>query len=234
MNPFDLQLTLPFRRAPEYAAADFVPAASNAVARSWLARTSLWPEGRLVLWGASGVGKTHLLQIWTKAEQGVMLFARELAPISPPLAHRIAIDALDELQDERALLHLLNLAAESRSAVLLAARTPPASWPLSLPDLKSRLCATLAVVVKPPEDHLLAVLLQRLLAEHQLKVSFAMQSWLLRRLPRTAAALREAVKRLDERALASGSPINRTLAQHALADLLNGGEAAEMEDSWNT
>ncbi|MBX5452443.1 MAG: chromosomal replication initiator DnaA [Acidobacteriia bacterium] len=230
MSPFDPQLALPLRLTPEYAAADFIPAASNAAARSWLARVSAWPEGRLVLWGASGVGKTHLLHIWTKAEHGVMLSARNLVPISPPLPGRIAIDALDDLQDERALLHLLNLAAESRSAVLLAARTPPASWPLSLPDLKSRLCATLAVVVKPPEDHLLAVLLQRLLAERQLLVSSAMQSWLLRRLPRTAAALREAVKRLDEAALASGSPVSRTLAQHALADLLNGGAAEEMDN----
>jgi chromosomal replication initiation ATPase DnaA len=44
--------------------------------------------------------------------------------------------------------------------------------------------------------------------------------WLLRRLPRTPAALREAVERLDEAQLAVGSAITRALAAAALADML--------------
>jgi chromosomal replication initiation ATPase DnaA len=49
--------------------------------------------------------------------------------------------------------------------VLLAARTPPAHWPVRLPDLASRLRATTAVEIAPPEDSLLRSLLARLLAE---------------------------------------------------------------------
>jgi hypothetical protein len=42
----------------------------------------------------------------------------------------------------------------------------------------------------------------------------------LRRLPRTPGALRDAVARLDEVALAGGSAITRTLASSALADMI--------------
>ena len=47
--------------------------------------------------------------------------------------------------DEATLLHLLNATAEARLPVLLAARTPPARWPVRLPDLASRLRAITAV-----------------------------------------------------------------------------------------
>ena len=48
-----------------------------------------------------------------------------------------------------------------------------------------------------------------------------MQKFILTRLPRTAAALREAAGRLDEAALAAQSGISRHLAAECLADLFH-------------
>ena len=56
------------------------------------------------------------------------------------------------------------------------------------------------------------------LAERQLAVPQTVQEWLLLRLPRSPAALREAVARLDRTSLASGSAITRSLAARVLAD----------------
>jgi chromosomal replication initiation ATPase DnaA len=217
------QLRLPFPYRPGFAAADFMAAPSNEAALAWLGRTSDWPDRRLLLWGDAGCGKTHLLHVWTERVGAKLATGPTLQTIGHDLEHAagmfpaagIAIDDADLAADETGLFHLLNTAREAEVPVLLAARTPPARWSIGLPDLASRLRAITAIGIAPPEDSLLQALLARLLADRQLAVPPALQAWLLLRLPRTAAALREAVARLD----ADGRPIDRGLAGSVLAGL---------------
>ncbi|HKM61774.1 MAG TPA: chromosomal replication initiator DnaA [Acidisphaera sp.] len=211
------QLGLPFVHTPAYGDADFLAAASNEVARRWLA--SDWPDGRLALWGPEGVGKTHLLTIEAR-RRGVAVVAGPdlLPPAAPPEASCVIDDA--NAAPETALLHWLNAAREAGQLVLLAARQAPARWPVRLPDLASRLRAIHAVEILPPGDELLHALLARLLAQRGLKVNEAVQDWLLLRLPRSAAAMREAAARLDRAQLAAAGPVTRAFAATALGDLL--------------
>ena len=218
------QLPLPLPHRPGYGA-DFLPAASNAAARRWLGRVADWPDLRLALWGEAGSGKTHLLHRWAEQHGADLLNGPVPADRGALPTRPIALDDADPCGDEPALLHLLNSFAEAGIAVLLAAREPPARWPVRLPDLASRLRAIQAVRIDPPEDELLRALLARLLSERQLTVKPALQDWLLLRLPRTAAAMREAAARLDAAALAAGVPVTRGIAAAALADLLGAAEA---------
>lgn len=193
---------------------------ANAEARAWLADPSTWPGLRLAIHGETGTGKTHLLH-WFAARHGATLLPaaalRGLRPLPPNGA--VAIDDADTVPDPEALLHLLNSAAERHMPVLLASVTPPASWSETLPDLDSRLRATTAVGLRQPEDSLLRALLARLIADRQLQVDEIVQDYLLIRLPRSAAALREAAARLDHMSLASGGRIGRKTASDMLASL---------------
>lgn len=206
------QIPLPFAHRPDFATATFLEAPSNADALAWLARTAEWPGGRLALWGEAGCGKTHLLHRWA-ARAGATVAGLSSIASGPP-AGALALDDAEAaaMGEERRFLHLLNAAAEAGCPVLLAARTPPARWPVALPDLASRLRATAAVQIGSAEETLLSVLLTSLLAERQLAVPPAAQAWLLLRLPRTPAAVREAAARLDRAALAAGGAVTRPIA----------------------
>lgn len=226
------QLPLPFPHTPGYAAHEFLEAPSNAQALEWLSRTADWPGGRLALFGEAGCGKSHLLHRWAADGGGTVLPAEALGGYAAP-AGRLAIDDADRAE-EAPLLHLLNAAAEAGRPVLLAARPPPARWATRLPDLASRLRAITAIGIAAAEDELLRALLARLLAERQIAVSAAVQDWLLTRLPRTPAALRQAAALLDRAALAAGGAVTRPLARAALADLLQGeevGQARELSEN---
>lgn len=208
------QLGLPFAFEPSLQAADFLAAPSNAEARAWLA--AAWPGGRLALWGDEGTGKTHLLHIWARDAGAATLHGPGLrAGHARPGA--LAIDDAD-MADEAILLHVLNAAAEAGHPVLLTAREPPARWGTILADLASRLRATAAVQLGRPDEALLRALFARLLSERQCVVPQPVQGWLLARLPRTAAAIREAAARLDRLALASGGPVTRALASQLCED----------------
>jgi hypothetical protein len=235
------QLPLPFPRVLLPEAVDVVHAPCNDAALAWLERVSDWPQGQLALWGVGGCGKTQLLRRWADAAGAHCLTGPNLPRLDelPELAFTagLAIDDGDAITDDATLLHLLNAAAEAHLPVLLAARAPPARWPVRLPDLASRLRAITAVEILPPDDLLLRVLLARLLADRQHRVPLPTQEWLLARLPRTPGALREAVARLDRAALGGSGGITRRLARHELVDLIGtdlddggaGGEPASSE-----
>ena len=227
------QLPLPFVHRPLHSAADFLPAPSNAAALAWLGRPAEWPQLRLALWGEAGSGKTHLLSLWAARMRADLLAGPVLPHESGAPSRPLAIDDADAAA-ERLLLHLLNAAAEARLPVLLAGRAPPSRWPVQLPDLASRLRAIAAVQLRPAEDSLLRALLARLLAERQIAVPEAVQDWLLARLPRTPAAMREVAARLDRAALAAGRPVTRAVAAavlEGLADTAPEGAAAPLSDA---
>jgi chromosomal replication initiation ATPase DnaA len=216
------QLPLPIYLGPRFAESDFREAQSNTNACIWVRRTAEWPNHRLALWGEAGRGKTHLLHIWAARTGAALWTGCSLTDLPELSAPAIALDDADGVTDEVALLHLLNAAAEARLPVLLAAREPPSRWTVRLPDLASRLRAITAVEIGAPEDALLRALLARLLAERQLRPvpAEAVQEWLVRRLPRSAAILRAAVARLDAASLDQHRNITVPFAAQALADLL--------------
>ncbi|HVY18108.1 MAG TPA: chromosomal replication initiator DnaA [Rhodopila sp.] len=210
------QLPLPFQNRPDYDPADFVPASSNDAALRWLARDD-WPDRRLALWGPEGCGKTHLLHIWTQRHAGTLLDGRTLADLSGlPDGGCLALDDADQVRDPELLLHLLNTARDRGLKLLLAARSAPARWPVSLPDLSSRLRAINAVEIDGPDDTLLQMLLVRALAVRQLDVAETARTWLLRHTPRTASGVQEAVRRLDMESLQQHKPITRAFAARVL------------------
>jgi chromosomal replication initiation ATPase DnaA len=217
LAPPPAQLPLPFGPVRRAFAAPVIEAGSNAAARAWLARTAEWPQLRLALWGPPGCGKSRLLGAWARRQGGETVAGARLRLVPPQ--GPLAIDDADRAPP-LALLHTLNAALEAGHAVLLAAAAAPARWAVALPDLASRLRAITAVAIEAPEDDLLHALLARLLAERQLRPSAATLSWLLARLPRTHAAMAEAVERLDRAAQAQGVPIAPALARQVLADLL--------------
>ncbi len=214
------QLPLPIFREPRFAEVDFRLASSNAEACAWLRRTEEWPSHRLALWGEAGRGKTHLLHIWAGRTRGQICRGPDLFGLPAQPTAGLALDDADAVADEAALLHLLNAAGEAGLPVLLAARSPPARWRVRLPDLTSRLRAITAVEIGPPEDELLRSLLARLLADRQLRLPETVQEWLVRRLPRSAAAVGDAVKRLDAAALDRHRTITARFAAEVLHDIL--------------
>jgi len=214
------QLPLPFNETPSYKPEDFLAAPCNALARDWLARPEAWSNGRMVLWGQPGCGKSFLLYLWAQKNGAVIHQGGHLHGLPAAPRSAIAVDDADRVPEETALLHLLNAAAEAGQPVLLTAGAPPGRQAQGLPDLGSRLRASLAVEISPPDDALLEALLLRLAADRQLRLNQIMVNFLLQRLPRTPAVLREAVARLDRAALASGGRVTRLLAAQTLGDLL--------------
>jgi chromosomal replication initiation ATPase DnaA len=220
LRPRQLAFELP--HAESFARDDFIAGASNAAARALIERWPDWPDRVVALNGPAGAGKSHLASIWAADTGARILSARLLGEVSVPSALATGALVLEDVApgtfDERALFHLLNLVREERAFLLITARSGPSGWPVRLPDLASRLRAVPVVALAPPDDLLLRGLIVKLAADRQLAFDEALVGYLVNRIERSFAAVREAVERLDREAMRQHRPVTRALAAELYRD----------------
>lgn len=201
---------------------DFFVSDANALALTRLDDATLWPNRKLVLVGPEGAGKTHLAHVWAETTQALLLAPAELAALDiPGIEDAVALDDAGALSSdqEEAVFHLHNHLAAHALPFLLVARTPPARWAVSLPDLKSRMAATDSVRIDGPDDALLAAVMVKQFSDRQVVVPPNVITWLVARIDRSFAQAQRVVDALDQAALAEGRAVTRPLAQKVLATL---------------
>lgn len=214
-----IQLPLGVRLRDDATFANFYPGA-NAAALGYVERLcdadAGWTESLIYLWGAHGVGRSHLMQAaCLKFEQ-----RDELAvylPLADVAIHGIALldnlercelVCLDDLEAvagqpiwEEALFHLFNRLRDSGRKLLLSANTSPRELKIKLPDLKSRL--TLALVFQlqglSDEDKLRALQLRA--SRRGLHMSEEVGRFILTRGERSMNALFDLLEQLDQASL---------------------------------
>lgn len=224
-RPNPRQLTLDLRTPPAQSRADFLPAEANSAALTMLDAPQNWPNGRMLLIGPEGSGKSHLAAFWA-AENGARHV--EAASLTPEIADRLVTDrgalVVEDADHagfaagaEQALFHLWNLCGARDCLLLLTARTAPRDWGLTLPDLRSRMDAMPQVRLGSPDEGLLAAVLVKLFADRQLQVPSGLIDWLVLRMDRDLGLARRLVAAMDQAALADKTPITRRIA----ADLLD-------------
>ena len=216
------QLAFSLEHAESFAREDFLSGPSNAAALALVETWPDWPARAVVLAGPAGSGKSHLASIWAARSGARFVLARSLVETKVPAALATGALVVEDLTpgafDERALFHLVNLVREEGAYLLLTAASPPAGWPVEIPDLASRLKAAPVVMLAPPDDALLRAVLVKLFADRQLAVDEALVSFLTMRIERTFQAARAVVAKLDQEAMQRKRPLTRALAAEVLRE----------------
>jgi len=127
-------------------------------------------------------------------------------------ADRIAGDAVAE----ETLFHLYNRLAAAKGFLVLTMQNPVAQTGITLPDLRSRLLTLPVAMLQPPDDVLLAALIVKQFRDRQITVGVDVVDYLVSRVERTAAGMRDMVERLDRASLAEGRKISVGLARRVL------------------
>ncbi|KQP06121.1 MAG: DnaA/Hda family protein [Methylobacterium sp.] len=218
------QLAFDLPADPRYGREDFLVGPANAAAYGLVEAWPNWPDTVCVLTGPPGSGKSHLASIWaTRAHAWTAAVAEVRAAAVPHLVSNgaLVIEDIDraEGRDEAALFHLLNLAREHGSPVLVTAAQPVEAMGLATADLRSRLRLAPGATILPPDDALLRAVLVKLFVDRQLVVDLAVVEALALRIDRSFGLARQVVTELDRDALGRGRRITRPLALAVLARL---------------
>lgn len=186
-----------------------------------VAMIDAWPAWRapvVILTGPAGSGKSHLAHIWREKAQAAVIHpmagegAATMAAAGPVLFE----DADRAGFDENELFHVINSVRENGHTCLMTARLWPMSWPVTLPDLRSRLKAATVVEIGEPDEDLLGQVIIKLFADRQLHIDDRIVAYIVTRMERSMQAAQGVVEQLDRLALARGTRITRALAAEVL------------------
>jgi len=225
-GPEAVQIPLPLPHRTSLGGEDFLVAPCNADAVRWIDLWPDWPGSSLALVGPAGSGKTHLASVWAAAsgarfiDPGVLL-ARPQWVSETGDGALIVDDAhllMGQEAGEQALFHLLNHVHGAKGRLMLTGDVPPARWPVSLGDLRSRLGAIPVAEIGLPDDGLMAALLVKLFADRQIHVAADVIRYLAARMERSFEAASVVVAAIDRRALAAGRAVTIPLVRDVLAE----------------
>lgn len=229
-GPRQLALDLPHRAA--LGEEDFLVTPANAAAVEVIDRWPDWPAPALLIHGAIGTGKTHLVSVWQSRSSAARMVFRDIGAAAVELFNRDRALAIEDIDtgggDERQLFHLLNLAREAGGTLLLTSQCAAGDIDITLPDLRSRLRALPAVSLEAPDDALLQGLLVKLFADRQLGVDPSVISYLVHNMERSAEAAATIVSMIDREALADRKRVTRVLASRVLTRIM--GAARELNE----
>ena len=218
------QLVLDLAHRPALAAEDFLVSASNAAAVAMVDRWPDWPQQCVIVVGPARSGKSHLANVWRlKSGAAASLPADQLDVSAVEALQRdkaLVIEDVDRgMADQKMLFHLLNLAREHRTHMLLTSARAPGDLEVALPDLRSRLRALPVVRIEQPDADLLRAVLVKLFNDRQLMVEPHVISHVALHMDQSMAAAVQLVDEIDRRALAAHRKVTRALAAEVLASV---------------
>lgn len=194
------QLPLPLAwRQSASGAGEFLVGDSNLVAVRALQHLREQPVPVAILRGPSGCGKSHLGRIFAET------------------AGNHVIDGIAG-DGEEAAFHLWNRVRADGGALLVIVDTDFAPESVALPDLRTRLAASLPLSIEEPDVALAGGIIDILLLRRGHGIGKGVGNFAAERIERRYVALHAAVATIDHAAIASRRPINRTLVRQALAD----------------
>lgn len=204
------------------------------------------PSSPLLLFGPTGVGKTHLLEgLWTEvrrkqarcqavylsAEQYTTLFLGALHGSGLPNFRRkyrgldlLIVDDIQFLAGKRAtlveLLHTIDDFAREGRQLVFAADRPPSELNELGPELITRLQGGLACGLQSPDYETRLGIVRKMAERQELNVPAEVQAYVAAHFQRHARELAGALNRLHAASLASQQPISLAMAEETLSELL--------------
>ena len=220
MSPMAGQMSFDLPIASAMTREDFILDGANQKAFDMIVSWPDWPSDVIVLAGPVGSGKSHLAAIHSQQSGATLLNNNDLPkPEDLPVLGSTPViveDAYAVKLDETRMFHLLNHVRERASTLLITSRSWPDSWPLTLPDLRSRLRAAYPLELNEPGDQLLRQVMVKLFADRQLTIEPRVLEYILVRMERSLSAAGRLVSDLDRLSLEQGRPITRQLAADVL------------------
>jgi len=210
MNNPQLPLGLALRDSARFAS--FFPGPNAEAVRCLQAAATGAGESLVYLSGATGLGKSHLLQAAcheaARHESAAAYLPLDaLKSLSPDLFEGMEamplicvddVDAIAGLPDwETGLFHLFNRMQHSGGRLLLAGTGRADAIGIVLPDLVSRLCWGVTYVLKPIDEQSVQVALQHRATSRGLELPEETVAFLLKRIPRDLPSVFELLDRLD-------------------------------------
>ena len=206
-----LLLNLPY--CITYGRDAFWVASCNEQAVAWIDKYPDWSVPAVFIYGPAGSGKTHLVHLFTEE----VIDGRFLtSDFRPPFQKKMAVENVDKLASEEALLHLFNFIKELGGHLLLTARSIPR---FSLPDLQSRMALVPKIEISMPDETMIQMVAKKAFEDRHILVEENVLNYLSTHLTRSFPLVQKAVELADKKSLSEGRKITIPILKSVIDEL---------------
>ena len=183
---------------------DFVESDENRDVISYLKQWNSWKTNGLIIFGASGVGKTHILTLWQQSAKATKIQMDDLNHNPRELfenQRNFAIDDIEKFlqtQSYNWFFDFLNILKEKQGVIVATTSTSPSIWDISLQDLKSRLLLIPVLKISDPGDSLLFHIIKKLAKDLGTKIADNCVQYILNNFPRNIQEIRNLINTLNK------------------------------------
>jgi chromosomal replication initiation ATPase DnaA len=217
-----MQEILNFAKTESLDWSDFIEGEENTAVIRSLAQWPHWPTNGLIIYGASGTGKTHIGGLWAQTANAICVLTESLRHDPRKLFRTECNFIFDNIDDFLAtqrqdwIFHFFNIAAEKKRCYLLISRHHPSMWPIRLRDLQSRLFTLPTVYMQNPGDALMIKIAKKISRDFGIIIPDNVLQYLLNTIDRSSTSIAEALRALNTLSMQKKRPITLAFLKNYL------------------
>jgi len=215
-----LIFNFPFKK--NYLQQDFYVSENNFSAFKLIESWPKWPSRLVNIFGPTGCGKTHLINILKSKIQSMLILANDVNTetlTQYKIKECLIIDDFDNNIKENILYSIINLAFQDNKYLIISSKVSLKKFEIKLDDLKSRFQSFVEIGINLPTDDMIRVILTKNFSDKQIQISEKNIEYILKNIERSYEKINSFSSSIDGLSLAKARPINLQLIKKVLNEL---------------
>ena len=215
-----LIFNFPFKK--NYLKQDFYVSENNFSAFKLIESWPKWPSRLVNIFGPTGCGKTHLINILKSKIQSMFILAKDVNAetlTQYKIKECLIIDDFDNNIKENILYSIINLAFQDNKYLIISSKVSLKKFEIKLDDLKSRFQSFVETGINLPTDDMIRVILTKNFSDKQIQISEKNIEYILKNIERSYEKINSFSSSIDGLSLAKARPINLQLIKKVLNEL---------------
>ena len=215
-----LIFNFPFKK--NYLKQDFYVSKNNFNAFKLIESWPKWPSRLVNIFGPTGCGKTHLINILKTKIQSIIKLSKNVSEdILRDFKTKecLIIDDYNNNVDEKILYSIINQANQDNKYLIISSTVSIKKFKTRLQDLESRFTSFVDVGIDLPTDDLIRVILTKNFSDKQIEVSEKNIEYILKNIERSYEKINTFSNSIDSLSLTKAQPIKLHLIKKVLNEL---------------
>ena len=180
-----------------------------------------WEKNFLNIIGENFSGKTHLVNIFLKEKEGIIIQSNQLNEKN--LANikdfkNIILENVDNSINEKLFYTLINMIDQEDRYLIITSNKPIVKINFKLDDLRSRAKNFLLQNIEKPDDDLIYAIILKNLSDRQISVDNKLINFIVKRIDRSYSKIFDFIYKIDELSLKKKKSIDFKIIKEVLGD----------------
>ena len=180
-----------------------------------------WEKNFLNIIGENFSGKTHLVNIFLKEKEGIIIQSNQLNEKN--LANikdfkNIILENVDNSINEKLFYTLINMIDQEDRYLIITSNKPIVKINFKLDDLRSRAKNFLLQNIEKPDDDLIYAIILKNFSDRQISVDNKLINFIVKRIDRSYSKIFDFIYKIDETSLKKKKPIDFKIIKEVLGE----------------